>query len=368
MNIADRGQARAGAAPMEREAGEVRPSRGFLAQRTLIVAATGAAVVGLLLAVWQVAQILLLIFASLLFGIFLRTLAVFVSDHTPLSTGWSLGLVVLTLLGATVLIGALYGPALADGFYQMSRQLPSALDRLRGGLGQYAWGPALLDALSRAGSGLTDPQQMSKIAGIFSTAFGALGSVLVVFVVGLYFAADPGLYINGTARLFPEKHRGRVCEAFGHVGHALRWWLIGRIAAMLAVGVLTFAGLAILGVPFAFVLALVNVLLDFIPNIGPLIAAVPAIMVGLSQDGMTALYVAILYFVIQSLEGYLITPYIQQRIVSLPPALLMASQLVMGAGFGILGLLLAPPLAVATMVLVQMLYLRDVLGEKVDLP
>jgi predicted PurR-regulated permease PerM len=222
--------------------------------------------------------------------------------------------------------------------------------------------------LSRAGGSLTNPQQLSKIAGIFSTAFGAVGSFLIVLVLGVYFAAEPKTYVNGTARLFPEEHRGRVCEAFGHTGHALRWWLIGRIAAMAAVGVLTFIGLMILGVPFAFVLALLNMLLDFIPNIGPLIAAIPAIMVGLSQDAMTALWVAVLYLVVQSLEGFLITPYIQQRIVSLPPALLLAAQLVMGAGFGILGLLLAPPLAVVAMVLVQMLYLRDVLGEQVKLP
>ena len=368
MSIWDRGRMRAGDAPADSEAVAARRGSGWLTKRTLIVVAAGAAVIALLLAVWQVAQILLLIFASLLFAVFLRTLAVFVSDHTSLSVNWSLAVVVITLLGFVVLIGVLYGPALADGFYQLGRQLPSGLNRLRSTLEQYAWGPALLDSLSRAGSSLTNLQQISKIAGIFSTAFGAVGSFLIVIVLGIYFAAEPKTYINGTARLFPQEQRERVCEAFGHTGHALRWWLIGRIAAMLAVGVLTFIGLMILGVPFAFILALVNMLLDFIPNIGPLIAAIPAIMIALSQDGMTALYVAILYFVIQGLEGFLITPFIQQKIVSLPPALLLAGQLVMGAGFGILGLLLAPPLAVVAMVLVQMLYLRDVLGERVELP
>jgi predicted PurR-regulated permease PerM len=95
---------------------------------------------------------------------------------------------------------------------------------------------------------------------------------------------------------------------------------------------------------------------------------VPAMMVGLTQGGPTVLYVAILYFVVQGLEGYLITPFIQQKIVSLPPALLLTAQLIMGASFGILGLLLAPPLVVVIMVLVQMLYMRDVLGESVEMP
>jgi predicted PurR-regulated permease PerM len=368
MSIRDRGKMPESDRPTGRETAEPRHGHGWLTKRTLIVVAAGAAVLALLLAVWQVAQILLLIFASILLALFLRTLADFIHRHTPLSREWSLTAVILTLLGILVLIGVLYGPTIADGFYQLFQQLPSALGRLRSALGQYAWGPALLDTLSRTGSTLTNPQQLSKIAGIFSTAFGALGSVVVVIVLGIYFAADPKTYINGTARLFPQERRERVCEAFDHVGHALRWWLLGRIAAMLAVGVLTGIGLALLGVPFAFILGLVAALLDFVPNIGPLIAAVPAMMVGLTQGGATVLYVAILYFVIQTLEGYLITPYIQQRMVSLPPALLLTAQLIMGAGFGILGLLLAPPLAVVTMVLVQMLYMRDVLGERVELP
>lgn len=369
MSIWDRGRTRAGDASREREApAEARRGSGWLTQRTLIVVAAGAAVIALLLAVWQVAQILLLIFASILLAIFLRAVAGFIGEHTSLSMAWCLAATVLALLGAVVLVGALYGPDIADGFYQLGRRLPAALDRLRDRLSQYAWGPAFLDTLSDAGNGFASPDQLSKLAGVFSTAFGALGSLLVVFVLGIYFAIEPKTYIEGVARLFPQPHRERVHETFGHLGHALRWWLIGRVAAMLAVGLLTFIGLLILGVPFPFVLALLNALLDFIPNIGPLIAAVPAVMVGLSQDMPTALYVAVLYFGIQLLEGFLIMPVIQQRVVSLPPALLFAAQLVMGAGFGILGLLLGSPLAVVAMVLVQVLYMRDVLGEKVKLP
>jgi predicted PurR-regulated permease PerM len=353
---------------MDEETDGTRSDEGPLTKRTLIVAVVAVVVVALILAMWQVVQIILLVFASILFALFLRWLSGFVTRHTPLSMGWSLAAVTLALLGAGALIVALYGPSIADGFYQLYRELPGALNRLRNNLGQYAWGPAVLDSLARVSGALTNPDQLSKIAGVFSTAIGALGSLFIVFVLGLYFAADPGTYIDGTARLFPEERRGRVWEAFNRLGQALRWWLIGRLAAMLAVGVMTGVGLAVMGVPFAFILGLVAALLDFIPNIGPLIAAVPAIMVGLSISGWTALYVAILYFVIQALEGYLITPYIQQRVVSLPPALLLIAQLVMGASFGILGLLLAPALMVIVMVLVQMLYMRDVLGQTVELP
>jgi predicted PurR-regulated permease PerM len=191
--------------------------------------------------------------------------------------------------------------------------------------------------------------------------------MLIVVVLGLYFAADPDKYINGTARLFPREHRDDVFEVFGRLGHALRWWLLGRLAAMLIVGLLTGIGLALWGVPFAFILGLLAAILDFVPNIGPLIAAIPAIMVGMSQGGSTVIFLIVLYLVVQGLEGYLIAPYIQQRTVSMPPALLLTAQLVMGTGLGILGLLLASPLTVVGMVLVQMLNMRNVLGEDVEL-
>lgn len=354
--------------PAEVNAGGLRGTNGRLTKRALIVAAAGAGIVALLLAAWQVAQILLLIFASILLAIFLRTIASYITQHTALSMAWSLAATVLALLSITLLIGALYGPDIADGFYWLGRRLPAVLDRLRNRLDQYAWGPAFLNTLANAGSDFVDPTQLGKIAGIFSTALGALGSLLIVLVLGIYFAVEPGTYVDGVARLFPPEHRERVRESFAHLGHGLRWWLIGRIGAMLAVGVLSFIGLLLLDVPFAFVLALLNALLDFIPNVGPLIAAVPALLVALSQEPATAFYVALLYLGIQLLEGFLIMPVIQQRTTSLPPALLLAAQLVMGVGFGILGFLLASPLAVIVMILVRTLYLRDVLGERVKLP
>lgn len=341
---------------------------GMPTKRTLIVVAAGAAIIAVLLMAWQVIQILLLVFLSLLLALFLRALSNFISQHISVSVAWSLALVVLVLMGAVALILLLYGPDIADGFYQLFHRLPSAPERLRSTLDRYDWGPELMDALSRAGHSLTELKQLSKIAGIFSTVFGALGSVVIVMVLGLFFAAAPKTYIDGCVRLFPSEHRERVREVFDRIGHALRWWLFGRIAGMLAVGTMTAIGLAIMGMPFTFILSLIAAVLDFVPNIGPLISAVPAVIIGFTQSGATALYVIILYLVVQSLESYLIIPYIQQRVVFLPPALLLIAQLMMGAGLGILGLLLASPLTVVVMVLVRMLYMRDVLKEQVKLP
>jgi predicted PurR-regulated permease PerM len=367
MSFWDRGRMpESEAADMERIG--ARSISGLLTKRTLIVVAAAAAIVVLLLMLWQVAQILLLIFASMLLALFLRSSAVTISDNTALTVNASLILVVLVLAGGLAIIASLYGPDIATDFYQLTLQLPSTIDRMRDSLGQYEWAPAVLDAMARVGRALTNPQQLGRIAGVFSTAFGALGSSLIVIVLGLYFAVEPKTYIDGVVRLFPQSRRGRVYEAFDRIGHALRWWLLSRLVLMVAVGILTVIGLVVLGMPLAFILALVAAILDFIPHIGPILATVPAVMVGLAQDGSTVLYVIILYTIIQGLESYLLTPYIQRQMISIAPAWLLAAQLVLGAGFGILGFLLAPPLAVVVMVLVQMFYVRDVLGEKMELP
>jgi hypothetical protein len=187
MSIRDRGKTPGSDMPTERRA-ESRHANGLLTKRMPIVVAAGAAVIALLLMVWQAAQILSLIFAGILLALFPSTLADIIS-RLRLYPGGVPGGRSTGAAGRLVSIGALYGPAIADGFYQLSRQLPPALDRLRGTLEQYAWGPAFLDTLSRAGGTLTNPQQLSRIAGIFSTAFGALGSLLIVIVLGIYYDA-----------------------------------------------------------------------------------------------------------------------------------------------------------------------------------
>jgi predicted PurR-regulated permease PerM len=152
----------------------------------------------------------------------------------------------------------------------------------------------------------------------------------------------------------------------GQLGYTLRWWLVGRIAGMTAVGILTWIGLMLLGVPLSFTLATLAAVLDFVPNIGPIIAAIPALLVGLTESPMTGLYVALLYIAIQIAEGSLMTPLIEQETVSLAPVLLLSAQLIMGVLFGVLGLLLATPILVVLVILIKMLYIEDVLGDSVE--
>lgn len=148
-------------------------------------------------------------------------------------------------------------------------------------------------------------------------------------------------------------------------GHALRLWLVGRGLSMLVVGILTAIGLWIVDVPLVLALAVIAALFSFVPFLGPIASAVPAVLVGLVQSPAQALNVALVYGVVQLLESNIITPLVQVRAVSLLPAIMLSGQVIMGVLFGLIGLLLATPLLVTLIVPIQMLYVQDVLKARV---
>ncbi|MGH6611543.1 MAG: AI-2E family transporter, partial [Burkholderiaceae bacterium] len=196
-----------------------------------------------------------------------------------------------------------------------------------------------------------------------SGVLGGIVNVLIIIFVGLYLAAEPRLYTNGLVRLVPIRHRPRAQEFLSALGHTLRWWLVGRLSLMLLNGVLTALALWLLGVPLALTLGILAGLLNFIPNIGPVIAGVPAVLIALMQSPQQALYVFILYVALQSVDGYVLTPLVQRRTIELPPVLTITAQVLLGVLLGTLGVLLATPLTAAALVLVKMLYVEDTLGD-----
>lgn len=335
--------------------------------RTFAVSAVAAGLA--IVFFWTIADILLLLGAGILLAVFWRGLARVLSRRGPLSEGWGFALVVLVsaLLAAAGLL--FYVPLAADGLDQMASDLPEALRGLAERLSHYDWGRRLLSRLAETEtwSGVTS-EAFSRLTGIFSTALGAITASLVILITGLYLGAEPQVYLNGFVRLFPSPYRARLREIFDALEYSLDWWLIGRIASMTVVGALTWLGLTMLGVPLALTLAILAALLSFVPNLGPILSAVPAVLVGLSESPYTALSVAGLYVLVQTVESYFITPLIQRRAVLLPPALVLTMQLVFGLLFGFLGLLLATPLTVILVVLIKMVYLEDRLGEEINLP
>ena len=326
-------------------------------------AKVGFAALALLLIVFA-ADIVLLLFASILLAILLRSLAEPLAARLRISPRWALAIVVALLALSLSLIGWSIAPAIGEQVRELRTALPAALQRLQQELSRFVWLEVFFDAAPRPSDLAAQPQVAGKVTGAVSGTLAAIGHTVVAIVIGLYLAADPRPYIEGTVRLFPPAHRDRAREVLLAMGHTLRWWLFGKAISMVIVGIAVFIGLVVIGVPMAGALALIAALLDFIPNIGPLLALLPAALFALLQGPTQVFYVAVLYGVIQTVEAYLLTPMIERRTVELPPALTLVALLVAALLFGWLGLLLAAPATAALLVLVQMVYVEDTLGER----
>lgn len=311
------------------------------------------------------ADALLLIFACILFAILLYKLSDIMHRRFGLKRKLALGLVVLLLSAIVGVGGWAMAPQISEQSSQLAKEIPAAVERLQGEVAQHP-------LLKRVVAELPAPQdivkQMSSIvpnAGLFfSGVIGALGNIVIIIFVGIYFAATPGVYTGGFIRLIPQHKRGRAREVLDEMGDSLSSWLLGKAVSMLIVGTTTAIGLSLLGVPLALILGVIAGLLDFIPYLGPIMAGIPAVLLALSISPDLALYALMLFAAINMLEGYVLQPMIEAKAIDLPPALVIVMQLVFGTLFGFAGVALATPLAAVLSVLVKMLYIEDVLGDR----
>lgn len=313
--------------------------------------------------VYVLSDILLLVFAAVLVAVALHGTAKGIGRASGLPVKAGIVLIVLSALLAVTAVIWTQGTALAEQSGEFWQQVRSTFEQLSGSLEATSWGRALLSDLSRLENGIG-----RRLASAAALTFGFAGSVIIILATGIYFSLDPRLYFNGALRLIPMPSRARGAEILLQAAHTLRWWLIGRGIDMAAVTALTYAGLLLLGIPWAIGLALIAGVLNFIPYFGALAGAVPAILVALGQGPNTALWVAALFAIIQFVEGYLLAPIIQKRTVSLPPAMTILSQTLFGFLFGGLGLLLAPALAAVLLVICRMVYVEDALGDDMKQP
>lgn len=333
-------------------------------RRVLIALSLVSAVLVLGLLLRSAAGALLLVFAGILFGVFLHTLAGLVGRVTHLPRRGSLALGVLLLAVLLVLVGMVLVPSVASQADQLVEGLPQSVAQLEQWLSRYSWGERLIQRSPFAGEpDFPTFDALSRLTGTFSTLFSLLTNLVFILFIGLFTAIDPASYREGIVGLVPQKGRARAREVLTRVWSALQGWLLGKLLAMFLIALLTGVGLMVLGMPFALTLGLLAGLLEFIPFVGPILAAIPAVLVAFTEGPWRALHVALLYLVIQQLEGNLITPLVYKRTVALPPVLTLAAVLVMGTLFGFLGLFVAAPLLAILLVLVRTLYKQDVLGD-----
>ena len=349
--------------------GSSENSNQTFTHRVLIICGIITFIILLVLGAIYVVDVLLLFFGAVLVAIFLHGLANISRRYLRLSEGYSVLLVAALLVAALVLSVYLLAPSVAEQIKHLRDELPASAKKASEFLSSYGGGRAILEQLPSNDEiieKVNNSTMLSRVGGYFSSTLGALTNIALMLLLAIYLASEPKTYIKGFTKLFPQDKRKRVREILYEIGETLSWWLIGKGASMLLIGVLTWIGLSILSVPLALTLGLIAGLFSFVPNFGPILSAVPAILLAFIDSPTTALYVLILFVVVQLLESNLATPLIERRTVELPPVLTVVSQLALALLLGAVGLILATPILAVSMVLIQTLYIQDVLGDKPD--
>lgn len=258
--------------------------------------------------------------------------------------------------------GIFFGPRIVEEGRQLASLLPQSIDAIREIVDNQAWAEFLVDRAPASGSG-GDWNLLGTIGGTLSIVIGAATNFVIFIFIGLFLAASPQLYRNGVLHLVPLDRRDRAVEVLDALGRGLWLWLQGQLIDMGIVAVLTGLGLWVLGVPLAVTLGLIAGLTNIIPYVGPLLSGVPAVLIAFTLGLNEAIYTALLFLLVQQFDGHVIMPMIQKRSTSLPPILTILAVVSFGALFGFIGVLVATPLILVVMILVQMLYVEDILGD-----
>lgn len=390
------------------ESESVKSMSRFASRLVLVVV---VALVGLVL--WSAPSLPFLVLAAVLFALLLDGLGGLIGTgiekvvrHRPPRRA-NVALSALVVLGVITAVTAFIGPSFVAQAKMVRQRLPEALEQLQGELSGSSigrsiiaeaptprevekalappptppgsfWAPIVAhakakEAAQKAAAAPPTPAGQAAAQGdgdrfsvtsLFTSTFGVLFDLIIVLVLGLYLVLDPVTYKAGALRLVPVDHRERVQETFRELEVLLKRWLAGRFFSMFVVGLMTWIGLALVGVPFAMALAVLVGVLSFIPNFGPILSAIPGILMGLLAGGFElALAAGVVYLVTQVLESYIITPQVEKHAVHLPPAFLLLMQVMAGILFGALGLVLATPLTVIIITVIRRTYVEGVLED-----
>jgi predicted PurR-regulated permease PerM len=343
------------AGPATTEAHVERPGpaefRDPLLRRELQKASVWFGLALIVVGVIVLAQPLLLIIGGMIFAVFLDGGARLIGRVLPVRRSFRLLLTVVIGFGFLGWVFWFAGTTIAAQFEALRIVVTAQFNRVMefaSSLGLVPKGPS-----TNLGSQLLG--SVGRLTSAVGSVLGAVTSVIAMIVIGIFVAAEPKLYDRGIAWMLPLRHRARFYRIASHAGFTLRRLLFGRLVGMIFEGVFTWLMLMIGGVPMAALLGLVTGLLAFIPNIGAITSGILMVAVGFSAGPQQGLYAIFVYFFVQNIDGYLVVPYIARRTVDLAPAIVLAMQLLMGALFGILGVLFADPiLATLKVVLVDL--------------
>jgi predicted PurR-regulated permease PerM len=312
--------------------------------------------------VWYLFGVVLMTFGAIVLAMLLRLGAQpwmrWLSLPEPLALALS-GILILAILGAT---GYLFGAHISNELQDVARRVGSASRTIQADLQGSEVGDFLLGHISTADFSLT-----AVLSGVLRMSTSFLEGLVIMVISGIYLAAQPQLYRDGLIWLFSPQRHARATEILDGIGEALRLWLLGQLIEMVLIGVLSMLAVWLIGVPSPLALGLIAAVCEFIPYLGPLLGAIPAILVALTKSPEAALWTLVAYLLIHQIEGQIITPLIQRHMVAIPPAVMLLGITALTYLFGTIAIIFAAPIVVVIFAAVNLLYVRDTLGEKTTL-
>ena len=333
------------------------------------VLATGLALLATCVAlflVWQTVSSLLIVFAGVLFAAFLDAAARALAPVLPLNRALRLTLVLL-LLTALMGFGFAWGAGkLPEQTRLLLKVMDTQLDVLQKHLLTYGvdllgpeWGQDFAQWL------FSDQGRfLSHARLVLGGATTVLTGALVIAFLGILFAFDPGSYRESLVLLVKPSYRARMRAVMDEMGNVLRLWFVGQLIRIILMTLCVWVALYLIGLPGPFVLGLQAGLSNFIPYLGPIVAAIPIALVAMPLGGSLLIWAVVIYTIIQSVEGYVIGPLIQRQAVETPPAWTLVTIVLLGALFGVMGIALAMPLVAVGRVAVLRFYVEDYLGDE----
>ncbi|WP_370103125.1 AI-2E family transporter [Bradyrhizobium yuanmingense] len=347
--------------PIDESVQPGRPSLLAIGLTVLVVAAA-------LFLVWQTVSSLLIVFAGVLFAAFLDAAARALAPVLPLSRVWRLTLVLL-LLSALAGFGLAWGTGkLPEQTRVLLKVMDAQVDILQEHLLSYGvdllgpeWGRDFAQWLF-ADQG----RFLSHAQFLLGGASSLLTAVLVILFLGILFAFDPISYRDSVVVLVRQSYRARARQVMDEMGTVMRLWFVGQLIRIILMTLFVWLALYLIGLPGPFVLGLQAGLSNFIPYLGPIVAAIPIALVAMPLGASPLIWAVAVYTIIQSIEGYVIGPLIQRHAVETPPAWTLVAIVLLGALFGVMGIALAMPLVAVGRVAIIRLYVEDYLGDRIE--
>lgn len=328
-----------------------------------IIAVTIIAIAGMAWLLLSLVDVLLLVFAALVLATVFSAMTDRLCRFTGMKRGLALSLCVTLVLGIFVAVFWLFGAQLVNEFATIRASIPPALAQMQQALDQIGLGEPARRVLESGQANIG--QYLPRAGGYVLTAGTVLTNIVLLLVGAIFIASDPALYRRGFLLLIPRRGEDTAAAALDDASRGLRGWMVGQALSSAFVALFTWGGLSLIGVPAAAGLGLLAGLLDVIPMIGPIIAAVPAVLLAFTASPSAAGWTVGLFILIQQLQGNILLPMIQEQAVNVPPAVLLFAIFAAGSLFGIVGVILAAPLTVVAYVLVQRIYVRTLLGKDI---